>query len=229
MNLGLEPHYGGYFDGSLDEFRFYDRPLYASEKARSIPSNPQIVILKDWSLTTDLRVITAILPSTAIRLLRQGHYPGLKTGTIGLHGRLILMGVMPSLAILRSSRIFQAITVAGWVKLDAHTNQWQLIATKWKDNAHSWHLAINTNNKLDATYSTNGTDVSAIMETETFPVGEWQHVAMSIDVAKNSVKLFRNGFLVSSGSFGGTTIPVTESPVHYGARGERQLDLQRGN
>ena len=66
------------------------------------------------------------------------------------------------------------------------------------------------------------------METETFPVGEWQHVAMSIDVAKNSVKLFRNGFLVSSESFGGTTIPVTESPVHYGARGEGSYKFKGG-
>ena len=29
-------------------------------------------------------------------------------------------------------------------------------------------------------------------------------------MAKNSVKLFRNGFLVSSGSFGGTMIPVLQ-------------------
>ena len=66
------------------------------------------------------------------------------------------------------------------------------------------------------------------MESETLPVGEWQHVAMSIDVAKNSVKLFRNGFLVSSGSFGGTSIPVAESPVHFGARGEGTYTFKGG-
>ena len=34
-------------------------------------------------------------------------------------------------------------------------------------NEHSWHLAINTNNKLDATYSTNGTDVNKNHGSET--------------------------------------------------------------
>ena len=218
-----------YFDGSLDEFRFYDRPLYASEVSslHSFESTDRYTegLVAHHRFDGDYSDSTfygnSVTETGALSWAEDRHDRA--TRALDLDGGYAALG---NPEIIKN--LSQAITVAGWVKLDAHTNQWQLIATKWKDNAHSWHLAINTNNKLDATYSTNGTDVSSIMETETFPVGEWQHVAMSIDVAKNSVKLFRNGFLVSSGSFGGTTIPVTESPVHYGARGEGSYKFKGG-
>ena len=59
-------------------------------------------------------------------------------------------------------------------------------------------------------------------------MGEWQYVAMSIDSSKNSVKLYRNGILVSSGDFGGSNIPITDAPVHYGARGEESYKFKGG-
>ena len=106
VNLGLEPHYGGYFDGSLDEFRFYDRPLYASEVSslHSFESTDRYT----EGLVAHHRFEGDYSDSTFYgnSVTETGSLSWAEDRTVWLHGRLILMGVMRFLAILRSSRIF---------------------------------------------------------------------------------------------------------------------------
>lgn len=109
-----------------------------------------------------------------------------------------------------------ALTVAAWVFAETRPT-WASIAKNWGGGlAGQFHFGLrDTAGDLDIFVHTGAGDFN-VRENVLFPTGSWQHVAFTAEAG--SLRLFRNGQLVASGSYNGNFLTSATAPLGIGVK-----------
>ena len=108
------------------------------------------------------------------------------------------------------------LSVVAWVRADSRS-RWASIAKNWApDKEGQFHFGLlHDQGGLEVQISQpDGRSVQA-MDPESFPLGEWQHVAFVADGAQ--LRLYRNGMQVGSAPYSGLAPPDLK-PLGIGAK-----------
>jgi hypothetical protein len=85
-------------------------------------------------------------------------------------------------------------TLEAWIKPESMTGAWQYIVGR-RSAAPGFALALTNLNQL-ATWGNNGAAEDSVSSYQSVPVGEWSHVAATMDLSGSIVALYINGIAV---------------------------------
>lgn len=122
-------------------------------------------------------------------------------------------------------------TLEAWVKVESFNQRDLFIINKADPNVDdsAYFLFVNGQGKIEGRYSSNGTlDVGynlRYLSQSLFPLNEWVHVAVTIDISEQKVKLYVNGEDTPIDVFGsmGPTIHNSDQDFIIGARRNNSL------
>lgn len=95
-------------------------------------------------------------------------------------------------------------TIEAWVKQNNSTGSQNIVST---DNAPFWVDAGTLSAGVGGNYT--------LVTSPNFPTGIWTHVAVTFDDAANTMKLYKNGELVSTNA--NVTLSYTQATTHIGS------------
>ena len=227
LNLGRFGSNAGYWDGSIDQVRIYNKALSAdnvatlyAETVATASTNPTFnvpscIAYYEMSDATD----------------QTGSYDGTPTnvnfnvaGKFGNAGEfngsssLITTGITNSVIPINSD-----FTISAWVKIQS-TGGFVFAEGNW----NAWSTAgfgvqVVSSNRLEVSLANNGTSGGTQVITSALTANTWIHMAATIDIG-NSLKIYINGVEVDSASLstnsrnnvsGGFYIGSTVSGYYY--------------
>jgi hypothetical protein len=120
------------------------------------------------------------------------------------------------------SQYTNKITFAAWVKPGAIGSN-MVIGSEYRytsANQRGWAVRINTSGKIDVFATsdgswTSGQNISLTGTGTALSAGTWAHVAVVIDAATPTAKIYINGSLDQSGGGTGAGFNIYDSPVGY--------------
>ncbi len=104
-------------------------------------------------------------------------------------------------------------TIEAWVYINARGSSGSVFAGTWGASNRGW-IWVSTPTVFNFTYSTNGTNETAVSATYTIPLNTWTHLA-SVR-SGNTVTQYANGVAVGSGSVTGVSINASTQPLYIG-------------
>lgn len=217
--IGKRPASGAQFNGTIDEFRMYDRGLTASEVYslykgsfasvvnKSKPERLSDGLVGYW--TFDGNKIAGV---TAYDSGSGGNNGTLTTGPIPALGKvgqaLSFDGTNDCVVITNASSIqnLGPMTISIWLKYNVTTGFGLPIGKRDGGTAGAWYIELSATNKTITFLKRTG--ISRVTSTNTLLLKEWVHVVVTWDGSNTgtNIKIYQNGTELSYGSASNGTV-----------------------
>lgn len=112
-------------------------------------------------------------------------------------------------------------TCEAWIKLESYTGSNQVIVSRFNSGGTTgWYMSIDTAGRLVILGATTGGGTNrGFASYQSIPLGQWVHVAATLDMSGNVATTYINGVSVANVSIGGTsTALINAGDILIGAR-----------